>query len=152
MLITFLIQDTSGWRWFNCFLPWYPWGWNYETDDYDYNTVIREIDAGRPVYLKGWSSWWTGDNKKAHIWVADGYKKNCYVSKYKEEIGRYNGGGIFNKIREREYDYISGIEASKINMNWGWSYDTSWVDYNYWQAKGKSAYEWHKGMITVKPR
>ncbi len=68
---------------------------SYTTADwsnYNYNTVVSNLDQGRPVIL-------SGDNGlKGHMWVCEGYRKSLIYSE----------------------DCSIGLEFLHLYMNWGW--------------------------------
>lgn len=89
---------------------------NAASSSYDYQTVVNQIIARKPVII-------TGGRKKndisfnmytdGHAWVCDGYQRSSYYS-YDETRGGCNG-----------------VTILQLHMNWGWSgsYD-GWYSFN----------------------
>lgn len=91
--------------------------------DYTFFDVVREIDGGRPVILKGGrnTGWWIfGQYSDGHAWVCDGYLINYY---------------------------INGSASHNLYMNWGWdgSYNGVFNAYNFNPAD--NTFNYKTGMV-----
>lgn len=82
--------------------------------DYNYNTVVSEIKANRPVILSGGNSgWWIfGNYTDGHAWVCDGLM----------EVKNYKCAKLYTPmspnpilIKQQTSTYLF------LHMNWGWS-------------------------------
>lgn len=97
--------------------------------NYNYQTVMNELDQGRPVILSGGSResfWIFGYYSGGHAWVCDGYRQYtdpCWGS------------------------YVS------LHMNWGWEdglHNAYYALSNF--NPGSSSYNYKPGMIyNIKP-
>lgn len=96
--------------------------------DYNYETVINELNHNRPVILSGGrkSGWWIfAQYKDGHSWVCDGY-----------------------------LNYIDPCWGSilQFNMNWGWNSNyNGWYSFNNFNP-GNDTYNYERKMVyNIKP-
>lgn len=72
--------------------------------NYNYQTVMSELDAGRPVLLEGFNK----NTLAGHMWVCDGY---CVIKTF--------------------FDNCGGVTEVYLSMNWGWRYGENNGYYSY---------------------
>ena len=100
-------------------------GYSAKRSEYNPSLLIRELEAGRPVILKGGrSQGWIGLYVDGHQWVCDGYK----------QVVKYTARCI------PSYSLC-------FRMNWGWGGDyNDWYFYDDWHPGG-SDHTYKKEMI-----
>ena len=125
--------------------------------DYNYQTVINELKAGRPVYLRANRSRWLWGifsfmYYNGHAWVCDGYR---VVDKYTYIETRKIGGKYSDQVLSKTT--TTKVSTTKyLHMNWGWGgkEEDGWCTYDYWvptKTKKFTNYQYNKEMLIVKP-
>ncbi len=113
-------------------------GYRYSTfANYDFNTVVSELQTSRLVILSGYNG---SDGSDGHCWVADGVQTDCYN---------------FDPPTNGQ----AGVCYQSLHMNWGWHEVGSTVGYggdyagwfsaNNWNIQGANLnFQYSKGMIV----
>jgi hypothetical protein len=119
--------------------------------NYDYNTVINNLNAGRPVMLSGANNastsgflWWqTTYYSNGHEWVCDGYNQINYFTCFTNPSNGVLGQGGSNTLYHMNWGWN---DYGVTNNGNGWYNETTWAvtvggsstsnSYNFQYAKG----------------
>lgn len=93
--------------------------------NYNYQTVVSNIQANRPVLLSG------SNSSAGHMWVCEGYRRHFIC------FGDGTGGGV---------------EYLHLYMNWGWSGNhNGWYSFNNFNPNGTNYNNNKKMTYNIKP-
>lgn len=93
------------------------YGYTCIKKSHNLNDAISEVDARRPVYMRGQ----TKNESYGHAWVCDGYTKNTYTTRLRIMTLEYTSA---NEIPEFMIEVYRGSESQYVygpylHMNWG---------------------------------
>ncbi|MCD8404561.1 C10 family peptidase [Tenacibaculum dicentrarchi] len=102
--------------------------------DYNYDTVVNELNYNRPVILSGSyksGGWWVFSSYSGHMWVCDGYRRSMIYSE----------------------DCTNGWSYLFLHMNWGWGQHSvnGWFAFNNWNPNNSTYNKKRKMIYNIKP-
>lgn len=94
--------------------------------NHDPNEVFRQLEQGRPVYMRGYDSYGIlGLKSHKHAWVCDGFNLYSNTFIWTLKCLQYTPSGIMPSKYNTVYTNNTIEAGAYFHMNWGWegSYD-----------------------------